>query len=53
MKGCLGCEHDFEEAVRVQDEDGLFYATHKHGEIDFRKHFHILMVDEKGRIIWS
>ena len=50
-KACEGCEWEFDEAIRAQDEMGLHFATTTKHEIDGRKHFFLLMVDDDGNLV--
>ena len=47
---CEGCEWEFLEAIKLQDE-GLFFATSIDMELEDMEHFSILMVDDDGCII--
>lgn len=49
---CEGCEYEFGEAIRLQDE-GLYYATSIDREFEDMEHFAIWMVDDEGIVqVW-
>lgn len=52
-RGCEweGCEWEFLEAIRLQDDEGLYFATSIDRELEDMEHFNILMVDGDGCII--
>lgn len=53
IKNCEGCEWEFEESIRCQDDEGLHLATSKEYEYDSRKHFTLILVNDEGKIIMN
>jgi hypothetical protein len=63
---CAGCQEELAEAIRQQDEEGLFYASRERTKPDVSRmcfcnkvickyelnlpHFFVLMVNEKGEV---
>ena len=50
---CDGCETELLEAIRLQDEEGLYFATSIDDYMEFgeMEHFMICMVNDDGEII--
>lgn len=50
---CEGCEWELLEAIRLQDDEGLYFATSidDYMELEDMEHFSICMVSDDGKIV--
>ena len=50
---CEGCDYEMQDAITMQDEEGLHYATSVDREHYQIGHFSMLMVDDDGKVIFG
>lgn len=50
IPNCAGCQEEWDEMIFWSIKRGLHVATTKEKNLFEKKHFFILMVDDKGKI---